>query len=186
MAPKEQRIRLKEKTSFPDSRIDGQVVLVTGASRVLGRWIAAGMAHAGARVVLVSRSLEGSENAAEEIARQGADVLPLEADVADAGAAVAMVQQTIAHFGRIDCLVNNAGINVHKPMLEITPEDFDLVSSVNFRGVYFTSQAAARQMIDQGGGGRINNISSSAGVLLLPQIPKSVYAGTKAAVILLS
>lgn len=175
-----------EKTEFPDLRIDGQTALVTGASRGLGRWIAAGLAHAGASVAIVSRSMEGIQKAAEQIAAQGAEVLPLAADMADPAAVESMVQQVVSRFGRIDCLVNNAGVNVHKPLLEITPEDFDLVSDVNFRGVYFASQAAARQMIENGKGGRIINIASSAGFLLRPQIPNSVYAGTKAAVIMLT
>jgi gluconate 5-dehydrogenase len=94
-----------------------------------------------------------------------------------------MVKKTLASFGCIDCLVNNAGVNVHKPMLEITPEEFDFVSGVNFRGVYFVSQIVSREMISRGGG-KIINIASSAGFLLRPGIPNSVYAGTKAGIIM--
>lgn len=174
-----------EQVEYPNFRLDGQVALVTGASRGLGRWIALGIAHAGAHVVVVSRSLAGSEQTAQEVLQHGVDALPLEADVGNVDAIEHMVQQVVGHFGRIDCLVNNAGVNVHKPMLEVTPEEFDDVSRVNFRGVYFTSQIVAKQMIAKGGG-RIINISSSAGLLLRPGIPNSVYAGTKAAVIMLT
>ncbi|MCJ8500696.1 SDR family NAD(P)-dependent oxidoreductase [Desulfatitalea alkaliphila] len=175
-----------EEIHLPDMRLNGQVAMVTGASRGIGKWIALGLADAGARVAVVSRSLEGSRATAQEIGeRGGSAALPIEADVSDVDAIQRMVQEVVEHFGRIDCLINNAGINVHKPMLEITPADFDAVSGVNFRGVYFTSQVVAKAMIAQGGG-RIVNISSSAGVLLRPGIPNSVYAGTKAAVIMLT
>lgn len=174
-----------EKIHFPDLRLDGQVAMVTGASRGIGKWIALGLANAGARVVVVSRSMAGSRKTAEIISKQGNEALPVEADVSDIDAIERMVRQTVGHFGRIDCLVNNAGVNVHKPILEVTPEDFDYVANINFRGVYFTSQFVAREMIAKGGG-RIINISSSAGTLLRPAIPNSVYAGTKAAVIMLT
>ena len=174
-----------EQIEYPNFRLDGQVTLVTGASRGLGRWIALGMAQAGARVVVISRSLEGSEQTAQEILQHGVDALPLAADVGDVDAIEQMVKRAIGHFGRIDCLVNNAGVNVHKPMLEVTPEEFDEVSRVNFRGVYFASQIVGRRMIAEGAG-RIINIASSAGLLLRPGIPNSVYAGTKAAVIMLT
>jgi len=174
-----------EQMQFPKMRLDGHIALVTGASRGLGRWIALGMANAGSDVVVVSRSLQGSEQTAQEISKHGVDVLPLAADVGDIDAIERMVGQAVEHFGRIDCLVNNAGVNVHKPMIDVTPEEFDFVSRVNFRGVYFTSQIVAKQMIAKGGG-RIVNIASSAGLLLRPEIPNSVYAGTKAAVIMLT
>jgi NAD(P)-dependent dehydrogenase (short-subunit alcohol dehydrogenase family) len=175
-----------EDIHLPDMRLDGQVAMVTGASRGIGKWIALGLADAGAHVAVVSRSLAGSQATAHAIIeRGGRTALPIEADVGDVHAIERMVREAADHFGRIDCLINNAGINVHKPMLDITPADFDAVTSVNFKGVYFTSQAASRVMIAQGGG-RIVNISSSAGILLRPGIPNSVYAGTKAAVIMLT
>ncbi|MCF8111113.1 MAG: glucose 1-dehydrogenase [Desulfobacteraceae bacterium] len=174
-----------EKIKYPDLRIDGKVALVTGASRGLGKWIALGMANAGADVAVASRTLKDCEQTAEEIKSHGVRALAVQADVSDPGSIKEMVQKTVAHFGRLDCLVNNAGINVRNSVFEFTPEEFDRVSNVNFRGVYFASQAAARQMAARGGG-KIINMSSSAGFLIRPQIPNSVYAATKAAVIMLT
>jgi len=166
------------KVEYPEMTLHGKIALVTGASKGLGKWISLGLAHAGADVAVVARNFEGVEQTAREIEEMGRKALPIQADVSKIDPIKEMVRKTITHFGRIDCLVNNAGVNVHKPVFEITPEDFDLISNLNFRGLYFTSQIVSKEMIE-GGGGKIINIGSVGGFLLRAGIPNSVYAGTK-------
>lgn len=172
-----------EKIDYPKMTLEGKIALVTGASRGLGKWISLGLALAGADVALAARSSEGLEQTAKEIEEMGTKAFPVKTDLTDISSISEMVQKTLAHFGRIDCLVNNAGVNVHKPLLEVTPEDFDFVCAVNFRGVYFASQIVSKEMIKKGGG-KIINISSAAGLLLRPGVPNSIYAGTKAGIIM--
>jgi len=172
-----------EKIDYPKMSLEGKVALVTGASRGLGKWISLGLALAGADVAVAARSLEGLEQTAKEIEEMGHKAFPIKTDLTDINSIREMARKTLAKFGHIDCLVNNAGVNVHKPALEITPEDFDFVCSVNFRGVYFASQIVSKEMIPRGGG-KIINISSAAGFLLRPGVPNSIYAGTKAGIIM--
>lgn len=172
-----------EIVDYPKMTLEGIVALVTGAAQGLGKWISLGLAQAGADIAAADLNLEKVEQTAHEIKKMGRKALPIKTDVANIESIKEMVQKTIAAFGRIDCLVNNAGVSVRKPVLEVTPEDFDFVSSVNFRGVYFSSQIVAHEMVSRGGG-KIINIASAAGLLLRPGIPISVYAGTKAGIIM--
>jgi len=172
-----------EKIDYPKMTLEGKIALVTGAAQGVGKWISLGIAHAGADVAVADLNLEGAKQTAKEIEETGHKAFPVKTDVAKIDSIREMVRKTLASFGRIDCLVNNAGVNVHKPALEITPEDFDFVCGVNFRGVYFASQIVAKEMIPKGGG-KIINISSAAGLLLRPGIPNSIYAGTKAGIIM--
>ena len=172
-----------EKIDYPKMTLKGKIALVTGASRGLGKWISLGLALAGADVAVAARSPEGLEQTAREIEEMGKKAFPIKTDLTDINSIREMVQKTLANFGCIDCLVNNAGVNVHKPLLEVTPEDFDSVCAVNFRGVYFASQIVSKEMIKKGGG-KIINISSAAGLLLRPGVPNSIYAGTKAGIIM--
>lgn len=174
-----------ERVEYPQMTLGGKIALVTGASRGLGKWISLGLAHAGADVAVVARNFQGVEQTAREIEEMGRRALPIQADVSQIDSVKEMVRKTIATFGRIDCLVNNAGTNVHKTVFEITPEDFDLISNLNFRGLYFTSQIVAKEMINTGGG-KIINIGSVGGFLLRAGIPNSVYAGTKGGVSMLT
>jgi NAD(P)-dependent dehydrogenase (short-subunit alcohol dehydrogenase family) len=176
-------MNIMETIDYPKMTLEGKFALVTGASRGLGKWISLGLAHAGANVAVAARNFKDVEQTAKEIEEMGRKALPVKADVARIDSIKEMVQKTIAAFGRIDCLVNNAGVNIHKSVLEVTPEEFDFVSGVNFRGVYFASQIVSREMIPRGGG-KIINISSAAGFLLRPGIPNSIYAGTKAGIIM--
>ncbi|MBW2203902.1 MAG: glucose 1-dehydrogenase [Deltaproteobacteria bacterium] len=172
-----------EEVEFPEMSLDGKIALVTGASKGLGKWISLGLAHAGADVAVIARNFQGVEQTAKEIEKMGRKALPIQADVSKIESIKEMVRKTITTFGRIDCLVNNAGTNIRKSVLEVTPEEFDLVSDVNFRGLYFTSQIVAKEMINRGSG-KIINIGSAAGFLLRAGIPNSVYAGTKGGVIM--
>jgi len=173
-----------EDMEYPKWTLDGKIALVTGASKGLGKWIALGLAHAGADVAVVARNFEEIQQTAKEIEETGRKALPIQADVSRIEMIEVMVQKTVATFGRIDILVNNAGTNIRKTVLEVSPEEFDLVAGVNFRGLYFTSQMVAREMVKRGEGGKIVNIGSAGGLLLRAGIPNSVYAGTKGGVVM--
>jgi NAD(P)-dependent dehydrogenase (short-subunit alcohol dehydrogenase family) len=164
---------------FPTFRVDGQVALVTGAARGLGRAIALALADAGADVALGLRDVASGEEVAGEIRAMGRRALELQMDVADVEQARAAVGRTVDELGALDILVNNAGIAPGNPAEDVRLEDFDTTVAVNLRGTFFTSQAAGRQMIRQGRG-RIVNLGSQAGAVALPG--ESVYCMTKAAI----
>lgn len=175
-----------EEVEFPQWKLSGKVALVTGASKGLGKWIALGLAQAGADVAIIARSSEDLLKTADSIETMGRKVAPIQADISNIDSIKEMVQKTIESFGKIDILVNNAGTNIRTKFLDVTPEDFDLVTGLNLRGLYFTSQIVAREMLKQGNGGKIINISSAGGFLIRAGIPNSVYAGTKGGVNMLT
>jgi NAD(P)-dependent dehydrogenase (short-subunit alcohol dehydrogenase family) len=129
--------------SLDKFRLDGQCALVTGGSKGLGRAMARALASAGAAVVLASRNLSEAEEAAEEIARLGHGTLGLEADTTDREAVQEMVRRAEETFGKIDILINNAGINIRRPTLEVEDADWDPVIDINVKGVLVCAQAVA-------------------------------------------
>ena len=141
--------------------LEGKVAIVTGGDSGIGRAIVLELAHEGAAVTLTYRS---HQDAAEEVARQitadGGRALVVQADVSHIADIAATVAQTVAAFGRLDVMVNNAGMETRTSILDSTEADFDNVISVNLKGAFFGTQFAAKQMIAQGGGGRIITISS--------------------------
>jgi NAD(P)-dependent dehydrogenase (short-subunit alcohol dehydrogenase family) len=140
-------------------RLDSQVALVTGGSKGLGRSFAKALASAGADLVITSRHLNEAEEAAEEVRGLGRQALAIEADTTDRQAVQEMVRRSLAEFGRIDILINNAGINIRKPTLEVGDDEWDPVIDINLKGCLLCAQAVAPGMIERQYG-RIINMGS--------------------------
>ncbi|MGA7421511.1 MAG: glucose 1-dehydrogenase [Candidatus Sulfotelmatobacter sp.] len=164
---------------FPRFDLTGEVALVTGAARGLGRSISLALAHAGADVALGLRDVITGRELASEIESTGRRALPLQMDMTRLADISAAVDHTVAHFGRLDILVNNAGVGPENAAENVRAEDFDLTLAVNLKGTFFASQAAGRVMIRQQRG-CIINMSSQAGFVALPT--ESIYCMTKAAI----
>jgi NAD(P)-dependent dehydrogenase (short-subunit alcohol dehydrogenase family) len=145
----------------------GQVALVTGAARGLGRAVTLALANAGADVALGLRDLSSDAGLVAEIEATGRRVLPVQCEVGDIGQVQAAVDAVVTRFGRLDVLVNNAGVAPGNEAMDVTEEDFDRTVAVNLKGTFFASQAAGRVMAGQGGG-RIVNMGSQAGAVALP------------------
>ena len=139
-------------------KLDGKIAIVTGTSRGLGQAIAVGLAEAGADVALVHRSA-GAETE-ERILALGRRAITIRADLAESGAAAAIVAETVERLGGIDILFNNAGIIRRAAVTDFTEQDWDEVMNVNLRSLFFLSQATAKVMIAQGRGGKIVNVAS--------------------------
>lgn len=139
------------------------VVVVTGASRGLGHAIAEEMGRGGAKVVVnYSRSKEPAEELVEQISGDGGEAIAVQGDVSDSEQAQALIDQTIERFGRIDVLVNNAGINIDKTLRKLSIEDWDKVIQVDLNSAFYTVHAALPHMMEAGGG-KIINMSSFVG-----------------------
>jgi gluconate 5-dehydrogenase len=165
--------------SDPLFSVSDQIVLVSGASRGIGRAIAAGFAARGANVVITGREKATLADTASEIATAEGPVTPIVCDVTDAKAIARLVDETIARFGRIDTLVNVAGVNRRKPAEELTEEDFDFVIDINLKGCWLLSQAVGRHMLARGGGNQIHIASLNTDRPLPWVLP---YAMSKAGV----
>ena len=157
-------------------RLKDKVAVITGAARGIGLAWAKRFAKEGARVVLADIDAEKGAAAAEEIAKIGDKARFVTCDVGDKAQVDALIEQTAAEFGRLDCAIANAGIVHACDFLELAEEDFDRVIRVNLKGVFLTGQAAARQMVKQGGGGTIINMSSVNAVMAIPSITPYVAA----------
>jgi 3-oxoacyl-[acyl-carrier protein] reductase len=159
--------------------LSGKTALVTGGARGIGAGIARRLAAEGMSVAIThSASAEKANELIAEIRANSGTAMAIAADAADANAVAAAVARTIAEFGRLDVLVNNAGMGVAAPIEDMTLEDYDRCFAVNVRAVFVAMQAAARHM---GPGGRIITIGSANGDRI-PFGAGSVYAATKAAV----
>ncbi|QEV99205.1 SDR family NAD(P)-dependent oxidoreductase [Microbacterium caowuchunii] len=167
----------------PMQDVDGRVAVITGGSSGIGRGIALAFARAGMRVVVTGRRPEHLAETVESFAAEGLEVHPMQVDVTDLSAMRAAADEVQARFGRVDVLVNNAGIGLTGPVASALPTDWDWVIDVNIRGVGNGIQAFLPKILENGDGGHIVNTSSMAG--LMP-IVAGLYSMTKAAVIGLS
>jgi NAD(P)-dependent dehydrogenase (short-subunit alcohol dehydrogenase family) len=143
--------------------LTGRVAIVSGGSMGLGRQMAEGLAEMGANLVLCARKKERCEAAAESLRRLGVEVLALGCDVKDKSSIDDVVEKTLARFGRIDILINNAGVSWGAPIEEMTLDQWDKVLSTNLTGTFLFCQAVAKPMTAQKSG-KIINIASVAGL----------------------
>ena len=162
-------------------KLQDKVAIVTGASRGIGKATALALATEGAKVVVnYARNSEAAETVVAEITQAGGEAIAISADVSQAEAVEEMVKQTKAKFGRIDVLVNNAGITRDTLMLRMKLEDWQAVINLNLTGVFLCCKAVSKLMLKQRSG-RIINISSVAGVMGNPG--QANYSAAKAGVI---
>lgn len=163
------------------NRLGGKIGLVTGGARGIGRAIVEAFAREGATVAIVDRpGVEEAGGLARDLRESGARAAAFEADVADDASVAGMVEAVVAEFGRIDVLVNNAGITQRKRFVEITPADWDALMAVNLRGAFLVTRHVVPVML-RTGSGRIINVASQQGqrgaAFLVP------YCASKAGVI---
>jgi 2-deoxy-D-gluconate 3-dehydrogenase len=158
----------------------GKVAFVTGAAGGLGRAMANALATNGAAVAMADLPARAGE--LDECARQLPRAMGVSIDVTDSTSIQKAVREVAARFGSVDVMVCNAGVNVRKPTLEVTEADWDAVLDVNLRGVFFSAQAGAAQMVKQGSGGKIVSIASIMG-LVGGSGSSAAYCASKAGVV---
>ena len=172
---------------MPRYELDGQVAIVTGAGRGIGRATALRLAREGASVTVADINEANARGVAEEIESAAGTAYPVTVDVTNKSDTERMVSETVARFGKLDILVNNAGIAIIASLMDTDEATWDALMNVNAKGVLLCSQAAAQQMIDQGNGGRIINNASGAGKTAPGRgTPLGAYAASKHAVVALT
>ena len=169
-----------------ETKLTGKVAIVTGGSRGLGKNMAMELARAGAYIVVAARTVESGQSklpgtiheTVQEIEQSGGKAISIRCDVTKEEDANEMVRQVIAQFGRVDILINNAGIGMPKSFLEMTTKNWDLLMNVNLKGTFLCTQAVLPQMTERGTG-NIINLSSVLAVQIKYSI---VYGASKAAI----
>ena len=159
-------------------KLAGKVAIITGASKGIGKGIAVRYAKEGASVVLASRSMGLLSSIVDQIKKEGGKALALKVDVCRHESVEAMVAESVKHFGRLDIMVNNAGISMAHPSEELLPKDWQRALDTDLSGLFYGCQCAARRMIPQGGG-CIINITSLYGIVAAPG--RAAYCASKAA-----
>jgi 2-deoxy-D-gluconate 3-dehydrogenase len=160
--------------------LEGKTMIVTGASKGIGKAISIESARAGADLVIGSRTMADLELVATEVRDMGRQCHCITVDVASVSSINEFVDQAIAATGGIDILVNNAGYNKITPILDVSEEEYDYIIDVNLKSVFFGCKAIVKHMIERGQGGRIVNISSQVGVVGGPL--RSAYTAAKGGV----
>ena len=157
-----------------------RVAIVTGSGRGLGKTMAAGLADAGASVVVCARHADEVEEAAAAINAAGGSAFPTQVDTSDRDSCRQLVETTVKALGRVDILVNNAGIDIIEPAEDVGEDDWETIININLSGYFHCSQFAARQMLQQGSGGSIINNSSIASAVVIRGL--TAYSAAKGGV----
>ncbi len=161
-----------------EKRLAGKVALITGASRGIGRTIAENLAHHGAKVVInYANRTEQAAEVVQNVQRNGGEATAIQADISRLSELERLYQETLQTFGKLDIVVNNAGIVCTKPIGDVTEGDYDQLFAINVKGTYFSCQLAANHLNSNG---RIINFSTSVTGQMFPAY--SLYAGSKGAV----
>jgi NAD(P)-dependent dehydrogenase (short-subunit alcohol dehydrogenase family) len=166
--------------------VEGKRVVVTGAGSGIGRQVALGFAEAGAHVACVDMNLAGARETAQSAAGSGHKAIALEANVSDPASVTAMVEEVVHALGRIDVLENSAGINIQGDAESFDFETWKRVLEVNLFGTFLVDQAVGKQMIRQGDGGSIINISSFCSTHIVKTDHQSAYYASKGGVLMLT
>src|SRR4030042_1961107 len=166
--------------TFPTFRLDNQIAIVTGGGQGIGRSIALGFANVGATVVIAGRTQEPLKEVERELAVMGNKGRAIKMDVSNQEDVKGLSEQIMDIYGRLDILVNNAAVRVHKPVLDHTQEDWEYVFRINVTGTFLCSQMAARIMKNQGHG-CIINVASQMATVTNPD--RAAYCSSKAAVV---
>src|SRR5215469_16104943 len=162
-------------------RFANQGVLVTGAASGIGEKGAHAIGHEGAAVAVADRDGEGARRVAEAVCRAGGQARAFLLDVTDAGAVAGCIAAASKEFGRLDVLVNSAGVREIVPVLDLSLDEWQRVVNVNLTGTFLCSQAFARAVIARGGKGAIVNLASTLGVVAAPN--RAAYTASKHAVV---
>lgn len=169
--------------SGPLSGLCGQTVVITGGARGIGLACAQAFAGEGARIALIDIDQRALDAACATLHATGARALPVHASVIEPDAVADAFAAIDAEYGRIDVLINNAGVSANKPTLEVTPDEWRRAVDINLNGVFFCAQAAGRRMV-AAGAGSIVNVSSMYGVVAAPD--RAAYCATKGGVVMLT
>jgi len=162
-------------------RFAGKAVLVTGGGSGIGRAVCLAFAREGADVGIADVNMEGAEAAAQDVRKEGRRGIPVKVDVTDPTSVQTMVSQTVSELGRIDVLVNSAGVREIVPFLHLPVSEWQRVIAINLTGTFLCSQAVAQYLVQQNRGGKIINLASVAGIMAVPN--RAAYVASKHAVI---
>ncbi len=166
---------------FSHINLKGKTAIVTGGSKGIGYGMALGLATVGANVVIVSRNIEEGRAAAKDCEAKGVKAHAISCDVTNSAAVASMVAEAAKTFGQIDILINNAGMNIRKPLVDVLDSDWDTVINTNLKGVFLVGREVTKQMIAQGKGGKIVNVASVGGAIGIPNLTS--YCATKGGVV---
>jgi NAD(P)-dependent dehydrogenase (short-subunit alcohol dehydrogenase family) len=164
------------------SDLHNKTVMVTGGSKGIGKDIALSFAKLGAHVIIIGRGAAALEHTLGELKEAGSgNHKAVSADVNDIKRVRAIVEEAVRDYGTVDILVNNAGVNIPKPAIEVTEEDWDTVLDTNLKSVFFYSQSVGKHLIERGKKGRIINIASQ--MSFVGYIKRAAYCSSKGGVV---